>query len=97
MTHVQSRIPQSLLWFKICRTNCRGTDQTPSAKQPEAEEIRQAKLRWMRNIERTLPAHKDFPAWKYKLALFKDVEASCSQNPILFNKDHHLTSQLVRF
>ena len=76
--------------------------------QPEAEEIQQATQRWMRDMQRTLPDHKDFPTWKHKLGLFTDGDGvwrcggrmsksslpPSAQNPILLDKDHHLTGVL---
>ena len=86
-----------------------GSHQTPSAMQPEAEEIQQATQRWIRDMQRTLPDHKDFPAWKHKLGLFTDGDGvwrcggrmsksslpPSAQNPILLDKDHHLTALLI--
>ena len=86
-----------------------GSHQTPSAMQPEAEEIQQATQRWMKDMQRTLPDHKDFPAWKHKLGLFTNGDGvwrcggrmsksslpPSAQNPILLDKDHHLTALLI--
>ena len=75
--------------------------------QPELEEITQAKLKWIRDMQ--LRNHKDFTSWKLKLGLFVDEDGMwrcggrmsnstlppSARNPILLDQNHHLTTFLV--
>ena len=87
----------------------RGAHHTHSTVQPEVEEITQAKLRWMRDMQANLHSHKDFTSWKQRFGLFMDEDGvwrcggrmsnsslpPSAKNPILLDKHHHLTTLLV--
>lgn len=87
----------------------RGATDTPSTVQPEVEEIAQAKLKWMKDMQRNLPNHKDFTSRRQKLGLFVDENGlwrcggrmsnsslpASAENPILLDQNHHLTTLLI--
>ena len=87
----------------------RGADRVCSTAQPAAEEIVQAKLKWVRCMQVNLPNHKDFTSWKQKLGLFLDEDRvwRCggrmlnsslplsAKNPILLDQNHRLTTLFV--
>ena len=82
---------------------------THSTVQLEAEEITQAKLRWMRDMQANLHSHKDFTSWKQRFGLFMDEDGvwrcggrmsnsslpPSAKNPILLDQNHPLTTILV--
>ena len=87
----------------------RGASCTHATMQPETEEIAQARLRWIKDMQASLYNHKEFASWKQKFGLFVDDDGvwrcggrmsntslpPCARNPVLLNQSHPLTTLLV--
>ncbi len=88
----------------------RHTKSMPSSEaQISTEEIERAKLLWIIDMQSQLTVRKQFPVWKEQFGLILDEKGvwRCggrmakstlpltAKNPILLDKEHHLTTLLI--
>ena len=73
------------------------------------EEINQARLRWIRNMQARMTEDRNIPTWKCQFGFYQDKQGlwrcggrmsrsslpPSAQNPILLSKEHHLTTLLI--
>ena len=81
----------------------------PLNPEVSTEEINQARLRWIRNMQARMTEDRNFPTWKRQFGLYQDKQGlwrcggrmshsslpPSAQNPILLSKEHHLTTLLI--
>ena len=81
----------------------------PTNPEVSTEEINQARLRWIRDMQTHMTEDRDFPTWKRQFGLFQDEQGlwrcggrmshsslpPSAQNLILLSKEHCLTSLLI--